>query len=392
MKVLFINSVCGTGSTGRICTDLYDELTNAGHDCSIAYGRGFANQTYKTYRIGGKIDVLSHVIKSRLFDSHGFYSKRATLDFINYIERIKPDIIHMHNLHGYYLNVKILFEYLKKFTGKIIWTLHDCWTFSGHSAFIDYNENNRLVDKLYGFKGSREYPKALFNNSRRNLKLKEEIFSSIDEQKLLLITPSNWLKEMVSNTFLNKYNVKRIYNGIDMNTFNKTYSTKSNESRYVLGCANIWDKRKGLDDIYCLARRLKEENFIIVGKVKRKLEYNNITYIDKTDSVTKLVELYSNANVFINPTYQDNFPTTNIEALACGTPVITYNTGGSAEALSKNVGKVVDKGNIDDLESAIMNVKKNPSISSKCSERGKQFSKEKMFEQYLYIYNLDYKN
>lgn len=386
MKVLLLNSVCGIGSTGRICTDLYNELSKQGHDCYIAYGRGDTNNDYKTYKIGGNYNVLTHALGSRLFDSHGFYSKRVTDRFIDFINEIKPDIIHMHNIHGYYLNVPAFFRYLKSYPGKIIWTLHDCWAFSGHAAFIDFDENNLLKDTINGFRGSKDYPKAFLNNSKKILKLKKEIFTSIDSNKMLLITPSDWLKDMVEKTFLNKYKIKRIYNGIDINSFILKPSIYNNRHKYILGCANIWDARKGLDDIFYLARNLKDFQFIIVGKVKKKQFYNNITYIDRTDSVDQLVDLYNKATVFINPTYQDNFPTTNIEALACGTPVITYNTGGSSESLTREVGRIIEKGKIIALEDEIKNIEKNRFVSDLCVKRGRIFSKEKMFEVYIENY------
>ena len=140
MKVLMINSVCGIRSTGRICTDIAEELEKQGHDVKIAYGRETVPEKYQKYavRIGTDLDVKLHGIKTRLFDRHGFGSKRATKKFIKWVEEYDPDVIHLHNLHGYYINIKILFDYLKKANKKVVWTLHDCWAFTGHCTHFDF--------------------------------------------------------------------------------------------------------------------------------------------------------------------------------------------------------------------------------------------------------------
>lgn len=361
MKILMINSVCGVKSTGRICTDLAKELEKNGHEVKIAYGREKVPLEYQKYaiRIGNDLDVKIHGLQSRLFDMAGFGSKKVTQKFIEWIKKYNPDVIHLHNLHGYYINIGILFQYLKKeFRGKIIWTLHDCWAFTGHCAYFDYvrceewkKECKRCVQK-------KEYPKCVgVSNSNNNFFKKKQLFTGIDN--LIIVTPSQWLADLVKNSFLKEYKVKVIHNGIDTKIFKKIetdiksrYNLK--EKKIILGVAAIWDRRKGLDYFIEVSNKLDNSYQIVVigiNKEQKQQLPQNIIGILKTSSVKELIEWYSVADIFVNPTLEDNYPTTNLEAIACGTPVITFNTGGSLES-AIFYGKVVNK-NIDELIRAI---------------------------------------
>ena len=361
MKILMINSVCGVKSTGRICTDLAKELEKNGHEVKIAYGREKVPLEYQKYaiRIGNNLDVKIHGLQSRLFDMAGFGSKKVTQKFIEWIKKYNPDVIHLHNLHGYYINIEILFQYLKKeFRGKIIWTLHDCWAFTGHCAYFDYvrceewkKECKRCVQK-------KEYPKCVgVSNSNNNFFKKKQLFTGIDN--LIIVTPSQWLADLVKNSFLKEYKVKVIHNGIDTRIFKKIetniksrYNLK--DKKIILGVAAIWDRRKGLDYFIELSNKLDNSYQIVVigiNKEQKQQLPQNIIGILKTSSVKELIEWYSVADIFVNPTLEDNYPTTNLEAIACGTPVITFNTGGSLES-AIFYGKVVNR-NIDELIRAI---------------------------------------
>lgn len=361
MKILMINSVCGVKSTGRICTDLAKELEKNGHEVKIAYGREKVPLEYQKYaiRIGNNLDVKIHGLQSRLFDMAGFGSKKVTQKFIEWIKKYNPDVIHLHNLHGYYINIEILFQYLKKeFRGKIIWTLHDCWAFTGHCAYFDYvrceewkKECKRCVQK-------KEYPKCVgVSNSNNNFFKKKQLFTGIDN--LIIITPSQWLADLVKNSFLKEYKVKVIHNGIDTRIFKKIetniksrYNLK--DKKIILGVAAIWDRRKGLDYFIELSNKLDNTYQIVVIGVNKEQQQQlpqNMIGILRTSSIKELIEWYSVADVFVNPTLEDNYPTTNLEAIACGTPVITFNTGGSLES-AIFYGKVVNK-NIDELIRAI---------------------------------------
>lgn len=361
MKILMINSVCGVKSTGRICTDLAKELEKNGHEVKIAYGREKVPLEYQKYaiRIGNDLDVKIHGLQSRLFDMAGFGSKKVTQKFIEWVKIFNPDVIHLHNLHGYYINIEILFQYLKKeFKGKIIWTLHDCWPFTGHCTYFDFvrceewkKECKRCVQK-------KEYPKCIgVSNSNNNFFKKKQLFTGIDN--LIVVTPSQWLADLVKNSFLKEYKVKVIHNGIDTKIFKKIetdiksrYNLK--EKKIILGVAAIWDRRKGLNYFIELSNKLDNSYQIVVigiNKEQKQQLPQNIIGILKTSSVKELIEWYSVADIFVNPTLEDNYPTTNLEAIACNTPVITFNTGGSLES-AIFYGKVVNK-NIDELIRAI---------------------------------------
>ena len=362
MKVLMINVVCGIRSTGRICTDLADALTKQGHKVKIAYGREDVPEQYKKYavRIGSDLDVKLHGVRARLLDESGFGSKKATERFIEWVKRYDPDVIHLHNIHGYYINVEVLFDYLRTCGKKIIWTLHDCWAFTGHAAYCEAADCERWKTGCNNCPKRDDYPKAITDNSRVNWVKKRKIFTGIPN--LQIITPSKWLAGLVKKSFLRKYPVSVIYNGIDTSVFKPVDSSelrkmlKIGDKKVILGVAAVWDQRKGLDDFIKLNKLIDKNKYqiVLVGLTEKQIANlpKSIIGITRTDSVEQLVELYSLAHVFVNPTYEDNYPTTNLEAIACGTPVITYDTGGSPES-AVAYGKVVNKGSIKSLYSIL---------------------------------------
>ena len=354
MKILMINSVCGIRSTGRICTDLADALTEQGHKVKIAYGRETVPEQYMKYavRIGSDLDVKLHGVRARLLDESGFGSKRATIRFIEWVKKFDPDVIHLHNIHGYYINIEVLFDYLRTCGKKIIWTLHDCWAFTGHAAYCEAANCERWKKGCRNCPKRDDYPKALYDNSKLNWLKKRKLFMGIPN--LQIITPSKWLAGLVKKSFLRKYPVSVIYNGIDTSVFKPVDSSalrkKLNlgDRKVILGVAAVWDERKGLDDFIKLNKLINKNKYqiILVGLSEMQIAKlpKSIIGIARTDSVEQLVELYSLAHVFVNPTYEDNYPTTNLEAIACGTPVITYDTGGSVESVP--ITNVVNQGDI----------------------------------------------
>lgn len=398
MKILQINSVCGYGSTGRIATDIYKILEEQGHECLIAYGRGSIPEGIKSIKIGNIIDNYIHVAKTRLLDKHGFSSTNATREFIEKIKIFNPDIIHLHNIHGYYVNIEMLFNYLKEARKPIIWTLHDCWAFTGHCAYFDYVGCDKWKNGCYNCPQKNSYPQSLIkDNSKYNYKKKRELFNGINN--MTIITPSNWLAELVKDSFLNPYDIKVINNGIDLNVFKpkdksifrKKYGLE--DKFIILGVASVWDQRKGLDYFIKLSELIDSgSKIVLVGlndKQVTKLPAN-IIVIKRTNNLTELSEIYSAADVFLNPTLEDNFPTTNLEAMACGTPVIVFNTGGSAESLDDNCGYVVAKGNIDALVDAIEQYKENNvniTQTHNCIKRAKKYDKKSKFDEYITIYH-----
>ncbi|WP_066874230.1 glycosyltransferase [Clostridium mediterraneense] len=395
LKILQINSVCGFGSTGRIATDLYKVIEEQGHECVIAYGRGTAPEGYKTIKIGNNFDNYMHVAKTRILDKHGFGSKKATIKFIEEVKKYDPDVIHLHNIHGYYINIEILFNYLKKSGKKIIWTLHDCWTFTGHCAYFDYVGCSRWKTGCYECPQKKEYPTSnLKDNSKWSYQKKKEIFTLIDKDKLTIVTPSNWLAGLVKKSHLGKYKVEVINNGIDLDIFKPVKSNfreKYNigNKKIILGVASYWDRRKGLNYFVDLSEKLdKSYQVVIVGvseKQKSKLP-NNIIVISRTNNVNELVEIYSAANIFINPTLEDNFPTTNLEALACGIPVITFYTGGSIESIDKSCGLIIDKNKYFNLYSYIYSINVEEFSRVNCTNRALLYNKNNKYNEYTNLY------
>lgn len=390
MKVLIINQYCGFGSTGRIVQDLQEMLISNGHECCIAYGRNTLHRDYSdTYKIGSFFNNYAHVFETRLVDNHGFSSRIATKKFIRFIEDYNPDVIHIHNLHGYYVNIRILMEYLRTRENKIIWTFHDCWNFSRHSGYIDYH-NGILPTKIISRDELREYPKALFS-PMDNYSRKKELFSGF--KNLIIVTPSFWLANMVKDTFFSEYPIKVVHNGIDMDKFYpeknldilKQYNIEKKE--VILGVASVWDKRKGIKYFNRLDKIINHKNkkIVVIGKIEEKIELSNdILHISQTDNVKEIRNWYSNAKVFINPTLYDNFPTTNIESLACGTPVITFDTGGSPETITIDTGKVTKKKDAFSINEAIQDA---PILTKETIRSYRErFDKKSKNDEYLKIY------
>ena len=371
-RILFINSVCN-GSTGTICKNLYKAAVEEGHECCIAYGRGEAPKGFKTIKIGNKLDIYLHVLKARLFDASGFGSKQATKEFIKKIDEFKPDIIHLHNIHGYYVNIEILFKYLRAHPEiKKIWTLHDCWAFTGHCAYYTYAKCNKWQRCCNSnCPNKNEYPKAIFSKVEKNFNRKKEIFNNVEN--MILVTPSEWLKNEVEKSYLKSYQIEVINNGVDTKIFKYTksnikekYSIKN--KKIILGVASVWDKRKGLDIFIKLSKRL-DSNYQIVliglNKKQQKKVSDNIIGITRTENVQELVKWYSAAEVLFNPTLEDNYPTVNLEAIACGTPVITFDTGGSPESAFADESTTIFSKSVDESVIKILNINK-ADIKQKC--------------------------
>ena len=389
MKVLQINSVCGFGSTGRIAVDLCRMLEKHADECCVAFGRGNAPRDIQTYKIGTNRDVLVHGGLSRLTDRHGFYSKSVTRKFVVWMKAYDPDVIILHNLHGYYIHVGVLFEALREMDKPVIWTLHDCWPFTGHCVHFEYFGCNKWKEQCKKCGQKRTYPASiLIDNSKKNQEDKRYLFNLV--QHMNIVTPSLWLANLVTESFLKSYSVFVIPNGIDLNIFRPTDSNLRkvydiNEKRVVLGVANVWSKKKGLDDFVKLSELLgRDYRIVLIGLKKKQLKFteSGMTGLLRTDSVEQLAQWYSLADVYVNATYEDNFPTTNIEALACGTPVITYDTGGSAESITNSCGRIVRQGNVEELAEAIKEYASHEKDKRACVMRAQKYNKDVQFEMY----------
>jgi glycosyltransferase involved in cell wall biosynthesis len=334
-----------------------------------------------------------HYIEGLFLDNHGLSSRKATRKVVRYIEEIKPDIIQLHCIHGYYLNYKILFEYLNRTKIPVVWTFHDCWAFTGHCAHFVAVGCEKWKNECHDCHLFRIYPRAFVDCSKRNYSIKKELFSA--NHNLHIVPVSEWVADLTKQSFLKDKDIHVIRNGVDLSVF-KPVAKKENNKFRVLGVSGVWTKSKGIDDFFRLRNILDMNRYeIILVGLSREQKQNlpeGIVGIEHTESVHELVDLYSSSNVFVNPTYADTFPTVNIEALACGTPVITYRTGGSPEAVSSETGWVLNQGDVEGIASIIKDlaVKDNNEVDLQrkaCRERAeKEFDKYNCFEKYLDLY------
>jgi glycosyltransferase involved in cell wall biosynthesis len=400
VKTLFqINAIANSGSTGRIAEEIGRVVQQYGWNSYIAYGRWNNSSSSILYKIGNKLDIWWHVLVTRLFDKHGKSSKKSTRKLVGFIESVKPDIIHLHNIHGYYLNYEILFEYLSSANIPVVWTLHDCWAITGHCVHfqdIKCDKWKKICSHCPNIKG---YPRSLFcDRSMINYIQKQKSFTSI--ANLTLVPVCNWLNDILEHSFLKDQKRQVIVNGIDLDTFTPQINEEGIESllkiingRYmILAVATVWNETKGLNDILTLRNYLSDEVIVVVGLTKKQIKKLpiGIIGIERTENVNQLVNLYLTANVFINPTYQDTLPTVNIEALACGTPVITYDTGGCADIVNSDTGFVVERGNISGLVNALFQIKRKGKASylAACRDRAiLAFDKRERYKDYMSLYN-----
>ena len=397
MKVLQINSVCGIGSTGRIATDIHNILIEQGHESYIAYGRDLPKNCENVIKIGSKVDNYRHVVKTRIFDKHGFGSKQATIKFIDNVKKLDPDIINLHDIHGYYINIEVLFNYLRESKKSVVWTLHDCWAFTGHCSHFDYIGCEKWINGCLNCPQKSEYPRSvLADNSAANYIDKQNLFCSLDD--LHLVAPSSWLREKIQVSFLKKYDIELIHNGIDLQNFKPRQSDfrerfKLGDKFIILGVAYNWGLKKGFDYFIRLSKELKrDEVIVLVGvtmdQIKKKLP-PNIIGVTKTTDTNELAEIYTAVDVFVNPTLEEVLGLVNIEALACGTPVVTFNTGGSMECIDCKSGLIVDKGNMTQLFEAINKIKEygKENYSKHCTKQAvDKFNKKDRVRDYINLY------
>lgn len=391
MKVYQVNSVCGFGSTGRIALEIADTLSAAGHECRIGYGRGQCADV-RSFCFEKPWEVNAHALISRMTDRQGFYSAGATRRLIRDITAYAPDIIHLHNLHGYYLHLPTLFSFLRTYGAPVVWTLHDCWAFTGHCAYYDHAGCSKWQTGCSSCPQKGQYPASrLLDNSKKNYHDKKSLFTGIPD--LTIVTPSHWLADQVSRSFLQEYPIVPIYNGIDLDVFRpgegnirEKYGLDSR--KIVLGVANAWDERKGLSDFLAL-EPLLPRNFqlVLVGLQPEQLSKlpKQITGILRTDSVAELAQLYSAAEVYVNLSVEETMGLTTVEAMACGTPVVTYDRTAVPEVVDPACGRVVHAGKITDVADAIAKTDKQ-SVSGLCIAAAAKFDKREKYQEYLFLY------
>ena len=396
MRAAFVNSIIGTGSTGRI---VYQLSKIPGVQGRIYYGRKENHTDADAFRVTKFMGNAEHAVFTFLSDRQGFCNTEETERMVENLKAFRPDLIHLHNLHGYYLNVEVLFHYLKTIDTPVIWTMHDCWAFTGHCAHFQYVGCERWKTECAHCPGLSQYP-VTWNGAHvtRNYEQKKALFNSLKPGQMTIVTPSIWLREQVKQSFLKDQRIIQISNGIDLACFHpETSAFRSSHSMegdfVMLAVANPWTREKGLADLQKLAGMLKQnQKLIIVGTTKKQAsrfhDLSQVLCIPHTESVQELVQIYSAADVLLNTTYQDTFPTVNIEAQACGCPVITYQTGGSTEMLTKKTGIVVERGNPDALNDAVQALASGKIVlkRSDCMIHAQRYSKDAMLGAYRSLY------
>ncbi len=394
MRVVAINTVADAhNAPGRIMTEICRAVNNSGGESLLVYGRGTTPVGIKSYRVGGNVDVLLHTIKSRLTDSEGLHSRNNTFRLIKEIEQFGTDIVHLHNLHGHYLNIPILFDWLKKSQIPVVWTLHDCWAFTGHCAYYSTCNCDLWHNGCQKCKYTKEYPRSYISQSRRNYELKKELFTSLDN--MTIVPVSQWLAGEVALSFLNKYKQQVIYNGIDTNEFVPDNFSTENYARFkILGVASNWENRKNLQFFIDLSEQLfPDEKIVIVGSLsrtqKRLLSLRQIVYKDVVTDSRELSDIYASCDIFINPSRAETFGMTTIEAMSCGLPVIVNNATALPEIIANNNGYAVDINDISLVRNTINEIRNaSHNYKSICRNHVQvNYSLNAMTEQYKTLYN-----
>lgn len=385
LKLFQINVTANWGSTGKIAESIGQLAIEYGWDSYIAFGRMYNPSSSKLIKVGKKIDTYIHYAYDRLYDMEGRSSKQATKTLVEKIKIVNPDVVQLHNLHDHYLNYQILFEYLNQTDIKVVWTFHDCWAFTGHCYhFVEQNCMKWKIECNHCIRRNK-----FVDRSQENYLLKKKLF--MGNNNLTIVPCSEWMADFVKNSFLKNKRIQVIHNGIDLSVFKVIPEMKKKDGKFrIIAVSNVWLPYKGIYDIFKLRKMLTNEfEITMVGLSKEQLEKLplGIKGIQRTLNVQELVKLYNESDVLINPTYADTFPTVNLESLACGTPVITYNTGGSPEAIDEKTGIVVEQGNIDAMAAAIRQLKEFSLSSKDCRMRAEEyFDKDKCFGEYIKLY------
>lgn len=405
MKIAFINTVC-YGSTGRLIHDIQKECQIEKYETMTFFGRGIGYDDLPCKKISNTLDFIFHASLATIFGTNGHYSTICTKMFIKELKKFNPDVIHINNVHGFYLNYKLFFHYLKnKYKGRIVWTLHDCWTLTGHCAFFSQINCSKWKNNCKKCPNLKTYPPTFFDRSQEEYKYKKRLFSNINN--LTLVVPSDWLFNIVKYSYLKKYDRSVINNYIDFNTFkiknrneiiNKKYSELQGKKIY-LAIANIWTELKGINIINEMAKHLFENEIILViGKISPKYTIKNsdkIKYINQTNNVQELVELYNISDVLINPSASESFSMVTLEAIACGTPVIVFNNSAVKDlVINDNVGTIIDYSSNKNYNSFLNDARK---INNRIEENMIEIYKEKYSDknnirEYINLFNMKGKN
>ncbi len=394
MKILFLNAI-PYGSTGKIVDGISDVAKKEGHTTLtyLSWTKKYRKSDRDDVIVGSFFGKLSHIIRGRLTGKNGLYSKRDTKRLLKVLDSYKPDVINLHILHCWCINLPMLFDYIKRNNIKVVWTFHDCWAFTGQCPHFIMAGCDKWKTGCYECPQYKEYPMAYVDKTEKMYKLKKEWFTGVND--MTIVTPSLWLADLVKESFLKEYSTKVINNGIDLNIFKPTVGDFKEKysldgKKIVLGVAFDWGKRKGLDVFLELAKRLPNDYQIVLVGTNDEIDKTlpeNIISIHRTQSQRELAEIYSASDVFVNATREDTFPTVNMESLACGAPIVTFKTGGSPEIIDSSCGIVVDVNDIDAMEREIIRVcKEQPYTREAILERAKKYDKNDKFNEYVKLF------
>lgn len=424
MRIAQINVVSSL-STGRIAVALCRLLQSEGHRAVICHSRDHAPTDVPSIRIGSKLDTYAHGILARLTDRTGFFSKRATQKFLRELDAFKPDLVHLHNLHGYYLHLPTLFDYLKRKKLPVVWTLHDCWAYTGHCAYYTTAKDAPPLgpvkrrraethtvgcERWMGGCGScvlsQSYPKSLFvDQSARNWTEKRELFSGIEH--MVLTTPSEWLQSEVKRSFLKNYPVYVLPNGLDLEAFQpcrseeymdhiiKSYKLeRSAGKKIILSVAAVWEERKGLEDLVALAEKLGDDYCVAAVGVDpdqmAALDKTKVMGVRRTGNLNDLCALYTAADLYVSASHEETLGMTLLEAMACGTQVLCYDATAMPEVVTPETGEVVPLGDIDAMADAVRRLCENPKSAEACRARAAEYEAGKRFAAYMRLYEKIY--
>lgn len=403
-RLLQINPVLRRNtSTGRIVQEIGELAMAHGWESYIAYSRGRDGMMpckSQTVPVGGKMSVAWHGLMTRLFDRHGLASEQATRELVERMEDLQPDVIHLHNIHGYFLHYPTLFRYLAGIKIPVVWTIHDCWAYTGHCYYYSFAGCQKWKSGCGNCPQRRLFPTSWWKDrSAQNFADKRAAFTSLPKGRLTVVPVSGWMKDEMLQSFMGKCRFKVIHNGINLGVFAPydddeiRYKYHIYQEHVLLAVASIWCREKGWDDLMRLAAMLrKDEVLVMVGvtEEQRRQLPKNVVGICRTDNVDELAQLYSLAEVFLNPTWQDNYPTVNLEAIACGTPVVTYHTGGSIEAVTSRTGMVVEQGDVEAMLDAARTIigRGKRFYQAPCRDYAlKHFDKDERYTDYLRLYD-----
>ncbi|MBQ8969409.1 MAG: glycosyltransferase [Bacteroidaceae bacterium] len=394
--LLIINVALNWGSTGKIVEGIGQLAIKDGWNVYVAHGARYFNESsLKNYQVETKLGEMFHYVESSLFDAQGRGSRYSTKKFLKVIDSIRPDIVHIHNIHGCFINYPILFDYLREKSIPVVWTLHDCWAMTGHCVHFERTHCEQWKKQCLSCPQKHDFPKSyLFDRCKSNYSLKKRLFTAIEKMKIT--TVSSWLKGVAELSYLKNFPINVVYNGVDIKLFSHIESNIREQlnignNKMLLAVASGFEERKGIYDFAALSKVLPSGyQIVLIGTNEndRNVLPNNVIAISRTNSVKELAEFYSAADVLLSLSYEETFGLTIVEAMACGTPAIVYGNTAQPELITAGTGKIVPTGDIESLVKAIEEVCSKPreTYVETCRKHAMQYEESLSYQKYLDIY------